>query len=307
MAVHDLSADRRAARLDVEFASEATTCRAWLYLPDTSTPAPVVVMAHGLGAVRQMRLDAYAERFTAAGYACLVFDYRHFGASDGQPRQLLDVGRQLADWSAAIAFARRRADVDGSRIILWGTSFGGGHVIVTAARDPNVAAVIAQCPFTDGLASVWAMYPQSLVKVTVRALADVVSALRGKPPVMVSLAGAPKSAALMTAPDALPGYLSLVPEGAPHVNEVAARIALQVPFHRPGGSLKRVGCPILLAVCATDSVAPAVTTLRHARTAVAGEVQVYPEGHFDIYLGDAFERAVTDQIDFLKRHIPVNH
>ncbi len=176
------------SRLDVEFTSDGTTCRAWLYLPGTSTPAPVVVMAHGLGAVRQMRLDAYAERFTAAGYACLVFDYRHFGASDGQPRQLLDIGCQLSDWSAAIAFARRRADVDGSRIILWGTSFGGGHVLVTAARDPDIAAVIAQCPFTDGLASLLAMYPQSLMKVTLRALADVVGALRKKPPVMVPLA-----------------------------------------------------------------------------------------------------------------------
>ena len=47
------------------------------------------VMAHGLGGVRQMRLDAFAERFSSAGYRCLVFDYRHFGAGAGEPRQLL--------------------------------------------------------------------------------------------------------------------------------------------------------------------------------------------------------------------------
>ncbi len=45
----------------------------------------MLVMAHGLGGVRQMRLDAFAERFSSAGYRCLVFDYRHFGASAGGP------------------------------------------------------------------------------------------------------------------------------------------------------------------------------------------------------------------------------
>ncbi len=77
--------------LDVEFRSDDAICRGWLYLPQSAQPSPVIVMAHGLGAIREMRLDAYAERFAAAGYTCLVFDYRHFGASDGEPRQLLDI------------------------------------------------------------------------------------------------------------------------------------------------------------------------------------------------------------------------
>ncbi len=299
------SNDTTGARLDVEFASGDAMCRAWLYLPQAQQPRPVVIMAHGLGGVREMRLDAYAERFTAAGYACLVFDYRHFGASDGRPRQLLDINRQLADWSAAVAFARTRTDIDGTRTILWGTSFGGGHVIVAAAREPDIAAVISQCPFTDGLASARATSPRSLAKVAFYAIADVAGALRGKAPVMVPLAGAPKSAALMTAPDAVPGYLGLVPDGAPHRNEVAARIALHVGFHRPGRYARRVQCPILFCVCESDSVAPAGATLRHARTAPAGEVRLYPEGHFDIYVGAPFERVIADQIAFLHRHVPV--
>ena len=73
-----------------------------------------------------MRLDAYAERFCAAGYACLVFDYRNFGDSEGQPRQLLDIGMQLADWAAAMAYAQTPGAIDQKRIGLWGTSFGGG-------------------------------------------------------------------------------------------------------------------------------------------------------------------------------------
>ena len=294
-----------ARRFDVEFRSGDAACRAWLYLPDAEEPRPVIVMAHGLGGVREMRLDAYAERFATAGYACLVFDYRHFGASDGEPRQLLDIDRQLADWSAAIAFARSRADMDSTRIVLWGTSFGGGHVIVTAARESGIAAVIAQCPFTDGIASLLAMSPQTSVKVTARAIADTVAGLLGKAPVMLPLAGPPKSAALMTAPDAVPGYLALVPDGAPHRNEVAARVGLHIPFRRPGRLAAQVHCPTLFCVCETDSVAPAKATLRHARTAPRGVVRLYPEGHFDIYVDEPFERVVADQIAFLRQHVPV--
>lgn len=122
-------------------------------------------MAHGLGAITEMRLPAYAERFCAAGYACLVFDYRYFGASDGSPRQLLDIDRQLEDWAAAVAYARPLTDVKKDAVAVWGTSFGGGHAIITAARVPGVTAAIAQCPFTDGLASALAMDFQGSMKV----------------------------------------------------------------------------------------------------------------------------------------------
>jgi dienelactone hydrolase len=292
-------------REDVEFEVGDAVCRAWLYLPDASEPRPVVVMAHGLGGIREMRLDAYAERFAAAGYACLVFDYRHFGASGGEPRQLLDIGRQLDDWSAAVAFARTRADVDGSRIILWGTSFGGGHVIVTAARVSGIAAVISQCPFTDGLASARVIDPATLAKLMLRGLADVVASRLGRASVSVPLAGPPRSAALMTAPDAMPGYLALVPMGIAHRDEVAARVALRIPLHRPGRYAAQVACPILFVVCETDSVAPAKTTVRHARTAPRHEIHLYPAGHFDIYRGEAFDRVVGDQTAFLEHYVPV--
>ena len=296
-------------RLEVHFPSGDAKCQAWLYLPEGPMPHPVIVMAHGVGGIRQMRLDAYAERFAAAGYACLVFDYRHFGASGGEPRQLLDIKLQLADWAAAIAYARSRADLDPARVVLWGTSFGGGHVIVAAARDGNVAATISQCPFTDGLASVLAMDPRTSVKVTARAVRDLIAAGLGRPPVMVPTAGPPGSAALMTAPDAVPGYLGLVDDEARAAgfdNQVAARVVLNIVRHRPGRKAKKVNCPILFAVCETDSVAPAKATLRHARTAPRGEIRLYPAGHFDIYLGDRFETNVTDQLAFLTNHVPIN-
>lgn len=293
-----------ATREDISFRSGTDRISAWLYRPDDTGPdgAPLLVMAHGLGAVRTMRLDAYAERFAAAGYGCLVFDYRNFGESGGAPRQLLDVKMQLADWAAAVDFAHTLAGVDPARIGLWGTSFAGGHVIATAARLP-VAAVVAQCPFTDGIASARTIPPVTVARVSLLAMRDLAAARLGNPPVMVATAGRPGEVALMSTPDAYPGYLKLVPEGQNIRNEVAARIGMKILGYRPGRSAAKVRCPILFCVCDTDSVAPAGPTLRYAAKAPRGTVKRYPEGHFDIYVGDAFERVIADQLEFLDRNL----
>jgi len=298
-------------RIDVRFPSTTGQCSAWLYLPATASaqrPVPVIVMAHGVGGVKAMRLDAYAERFEAAGYACLVFDYRHFGGSDGQPRQLLSVRRQLQDWTAAVAYARTRPECDPDRVVVWGTSFGGGHALTMAARDHRLAAAIAQCPFTDGIASVLAIKPRSSLKVTARALADVASSFLGRDPITVATAGPPGSAALMTAPDAEAGYLALAdntPDGD-FRNHVAARAALDIMRYAPGRRARRITCPVWAGICDTDSVAPARTAVRRLRRAPQATLQRYPTGHFDIYLGEEFERSVADQLEFLRDHVPVN-
>jgi dienelactone hydrolase len=111
-----------AGRSNEEIPSGDTFLAAWLYRPDGGDGGekrPLVIMGHGIGGVREMRLDAYAERFAAAGLGVLVFDYRYLGASGGQPRQLVSIKRQLEDWASAIAFARRIPWVDPSRIALW--------------------------------------------------------------------------------------------------------------------------------------------------------------------------------------------
>jgi hypothetical protein len=65
-----------------------------------------------------------------------------------------------------------------------------------------------------------------------------------------------------------------------------------------------LACPIFFALCAEDTVAPVAASRRHARRAPRAEIRDYPCGHFDIYVGDAFERAVADYVDFLDRHVP---
>lgn len=297
-------------RLDVTFRSGDSHCAAWLYLPSGVESPPVVVLGHGLGATREMRLDAFAERFAASGIAALAFTYRHFGDSGGQPRQLLSIKRQLADWDAALDYVKAHRDLDRSRVAVWGSSFGGGHAITVASRHPELRAAVAQCPFTDGLASARALGPVGSLKLTPIVARDWLAQLRGKPPVTVPLAATHGSPALMTAPDALPGYQALIPDGARFVNEAAARAIPTCAAYRPGRAAKRVAMPILFCVSNTDSVTPPAQTLRYARTAPLGEIKTYDAGHFAFYLGDPFEALVTDQVEFLTRHLaptPAEH
>jgi len=46
--------------------------------------------------------------------------------------------------------------VDSKRIGLWGTSFGGGHVVYVAANDERVRCIVSQVPSMDGAwAAIW--------------------------------------------------------------------------------------------------------------------------------------------------------
>jgi len=262
-------------------------------------------MAPGLGGTREAGLEPYASRFADAGYFVLLFDYRHFGASDGEPRQLLSIARQLEDWAAAIAFARHHPAIDAGRIALWGTSFSGGHVLVAAVRDGRVAAVSAQGPLMDGLAAVLNLIHYAGLGMVLRlvgaGLRDVAHAVLGRPSVYVPIVAPPGQLAAMSTPDAEPGYRAITPPD--WRNEATARLALTIGLYRPIRYARRLPCPILILACADDSVAPiraAVATAERAGN--KAELKIYPgTGHFDIYVGAGFERSSADQLAFFNR------
>ncbi|WP_256591169.1 MULTISPECIES: alpha/beta hydrolase [unclassified Pseudomonas] len=145
----------RVTRQDIRFDSGETYCSAWLYLPVGVEKPPIVVLGHGLGAVREMRLDAFSERFAAAGIATLAFTYRYFGDSGGWPRQLMSVKRQLVDWDAALDFVKGCPDVDGSRVAVWGSSLGEGMPSRWPADILSYGQLLASVP----LPTVWLRQP----------------------------------------------------------------------------------------------------------------------------------------------------
>ncbi|WP_378739144.1 alpha/beta hydrolase [Nocardia brasiliensis] len=287
-------------RVEVGFPSGSEQCAAWLYRPDGAPkPRPLVVMGHGLGANREMGLDRYARRFAAAGMAVLVFDYRHFGASQGEPRQVIRIGRQREDWHSAIAFARTIRGIDATRIALWGTSFSGGHVLSVAPDDAYLAAVVAQVPFTSGLACALAKGPISMTKVTAIAATDLLIGPIRRKHVGIRLAGRKRSAALMSAADVPEGNGRLAEESEHYKPKVAARIAFSALFDSPGKRAKALKMPVLYALCDNDSITPIKSALRAAERTKHAVVKRYPAGHFDIYFDDVFEKAVYDQTEFL--------
>jgi len=234
----------------------------------------------------------------------LLFDYRFLGDSDGEPRQLISVPKQLEDWTAAIAFARATPAIDSDRIGLWGTSLSGGHVITIAAGDPRIAAVSSQCPMLDGSACAaialqhtgWS----SVIAMSTAALIDTSRALLGLSPHYVPLVGRAGEVAAMMSDDAYEGCMAITPPD--WRNEVAPRLFLTLPLYRPVNSAQRIRCPTLLIACEHDKLvsnAAIETTARH----IGDNAQLIrlPIGHFDIYLGEWFERASTAQAAFFTR------
>jgi cephalosporin-C deacetylase-like acetyl esterase len=120
-------------------------------------------MAHGFSAVKEMYLDRFAEVFAAAGLNVLVFDNRCFGASDGEPRQEIDPWAQVRDYRDAITYLHTLPEVDPGRIGIWGSSYSGGHVLVVAAIDRRVKAVVSQVPLISGHANLPWISPTPLL------------------------------------------------------------------------------------------------------------------------------------------------
>lgn len=255
-------------------------------------------MAHGFSGTRDDGLPAYAEEFCAAGHTVALFDYRGFGASTGEPRQIIDIAGQHADYRAVVRWARTLDGVDPTRIALWGSSFSGGHVLAVAADDPSIAAVVSQAPFTDALPTLAQVPPMTSVRITVLALRDQIRAWRGRPPLLVPAVGAPGTVAAMTAPDAAPGLAAIVGPDSRWRNEFAARVMLRFPFYRPVRKAARLHMPVLVCVCDEDTTAPPGSTIATAQRAPRAELRHYPYGHFAIYLDP---QARADQRAFLDR------
>jgi pimeloyl-ACP methyl ester carboxylesterase len=296
---------------EIAFTSHGVRCAAW-HLPAAGDAfagehgRPCVVMAHGFGGTRDTGLLGYAEAFAGAGFDAVVFDYRGFGASQGEPRQLVSFRRQRQDYRAAVAAARRLPGVDPERIVLWGTSYSGGHVVAVAAADTRIAAAIALTPAMDGIAALAqiARYagPGQLLRATRHGLRDASRALTGRPPHRVPIVGPPGSAAIISTPGADVAYHSIA--GPTWRNEVGARTALEVAFNRPTRLAHRIRCPLLVQLGDHDSVAPP-SAARAAAAKAGAELRSYPVDHFGVYAGAWQKRAIADQLGFLHRHLHV--
>jgi dienelactone hydrolase len=260
-------------------------------------------MGNGLALTRDAGLDRYGKRFASAGIAALAFDYRSFGDSDGQPRQNLTIAQQLADWRAAIGYARSHPHLRSDAVAAWGFSFGGGHAITLSCEPLGLAAVVAVCPFVDGLRLTLALPRKNAVRLGWAALRDRTARALHLDRVWVPATTAPGSFAILTHPGAYDGFQSIHPDWTRFDNRVTAGQALTLFRYRPGRSLAKSLGPIQICAADDDLIIETTSIRRFAQGLSEVTFNSYPGGHFDLFTGQGFERALNDQLQFLRRHL----
>lgn len=301
--VKNVSDDCLVKRIECQFESDGTTCAGTLMVPDSAGHPPIIVMGHGFAATRNARLPAYADRFVDAGYAVFFFDYRTFGDSDGEPRNWVHPARQIEDWESAIDYVKTKPEVDASRMILWGTSFSGGHVLQLASRHPELAAVISQVPHVSGPATTKLVHPVTILKTTLAAVVDVAAGMIGRT-WYSKIVGEPSDCAAITNDNAGESYLRMLPEDAEWENRVLSRSFFHVPLYSPRRYARDIRVPVLVIGARGDTIVPASAAKRMSRKIPDCRFRLIDGDHFAPYFGDTFEESVRLEIDFLRERVP---
>ena len=295
-------------RRDVEFNAEGVLLRGWLYTPDHATAAaPGVVMAHGFSAVKEMYLDRYAEVFSAAGLAVLLFDNRNFGASDGEPRYEIDPWQQVRDYRHAITWLCRQPNINRNQIGVWGSSYSGGHVLVLGAIDRRTKCVVSQVPLTSGSRNL-ARLIRADMTAALRAQfdADREARFAGGAPAMVPVVTSEVNgvAALPTA-DSWQWFTEAARTRAPRWrNQVTLRTVEMLGEYEPGSYIDRISpTPLLMLIADGDHLAVADEAFAaYNRALEPKRLVILNGGHFDAYVRD-FEQSSSAARDWFIQHL----
>ena len=290
--------ERVVETISITFASAGVACTGTMYSAGGSAERPCVVLCAGFSGTQDTpAMIASARAFAAAGYLALTFDYRSFGRSGGEPRQLVDVRRQLADIRAAIAFARRYPGADPDRIVLWGTSLGGGHAVTIGAEDSRLAAVLAQVPFNGFPKKVEGRAPKDTRALLAAMIKDRLRGALRRRPLYIPAVGERGELAVMASREASQTIAAM--QSATWQNQVAPRGLFTIMKYKPGERAHRLRMPLLVSIGEHDRETVGADTTELARRAPRGRLLTYPCAHFDIYRPDIREQVAQDQLDFL--------
>jgi len=168
---------------EVTYYSDGIGCYARLFFPkdfSATGKTPGIVLGQGWAGTH-FSIEKYGARFAERGLVAMVIDYRGWGSSDpfiAQTQSTVSRGdieptrddkrfagaktdvvfkrtrlipmKQVEDYRNAISYLQGEPGVDPDRIGIWGSSFAGGNVIVVAALDSRVKAVVGQVPAISG-------------------------------------------------------------------------------------------------------------------------------------------------------------
>ncbi len=304
-------------RTDVVFEGfGGVSLRGWLYLPTTAgAPCAGVVMAHGFSATKEMALDAYATVFCEAGLAVLVYDHRCLGASDGEPRQVINPWAQARDYRYALGWLAARPEVDRDRIGLWGSSFSGGQVLVLGAVDDRVRAVVANVPFAGigrdyadavAVAVRFAALREALCDLSGAGPADSTAPPMGPLAVVHEPGESADTQVFLGQPESSEWFLAAGgAAGTGWQNQVWLRsIVGNEPAFDPGVAVAHLRAPVLFVVATQDIVASTEAAVAAFDRAPEPKELVMIEGHhFTPYSGPACVQASEAARDFFLRYL----
>ena len=111
-----------------------------LRVPVGADACAALVFAGPLTSVKEQVTGNYAVAMAARGFVTLSFDHRHFGESEGSPRQYVHPARKVEDFRAAFGFLEARSEVAPSRIGAVGICTGAGYLAPVVAGDDRVKA-----------------------------------------------------------------------------------------------------------------------------------------------------------------------
>lgn len=298
-------------RRDVTFTSQGLRCAGWLYVPD-DLPAgqklPAIVMANALSSVKEIYLSNYAERFLAAGFVTLVFDYRYFGASEGEPRGQMFPYEQQEDIRNAITWISDQPEVDSNRIGGWGMSYGGAHMMYLAAYDKRLTAVVATVPSmnnwetflrnmgSEGLAQFLGFLTQDRIA---RYKTGVVNYMK-----VVTTEAEPS---MIPGPEAYEFYTQAANTIAPYWhNQVTLESLEKAVEYNPTSPIHLISpTPLLMVVSKDDQYIPSeLTTAAYERALEPKDLIILPCSHIDVYNTEPWvSKAADEAVKWFKQHL----
>jgi len=295
-------------RDDIEFTSKGSRCRGWLYVPDTmdkGQKAPAIAMAHGFAGVKEMGLVSFAERFTAAGFVTLVFDYRCWGESEGEPRNQIFAHDMVEDYRNAVTWLSDRPEVDAERIGVWGTSYSGGLVLYVGTFDKRVKAVVAQVPSALNPESRRAINPEKWDSAGDFLLQDRIERYKTGIVKYMKVVAPEGEPCVLPGQEAYEDYMALK-EFAPHWrNEVTLESLEKVREFDPVSLIHLMAPTALLLIPGEkDTLIPieaVKATYERAREPKA--ISILPITHFEAYHDPWWSKAADLAIDWFRKHL----
>ena len=135
------------------FYSDGLRLDAKFFLPDDLSdggkPRPLIVPCSGFTGLMDFHPARFARALAERGLPSFGFDYRGFGASEGQAGRVI-LEEQVRDVQHAVAYAATDPRIDSACIFLAGWGMGGGLVLAAGRHLAGVRGLICLNGFYNG-------------------------------------------------------------------------------------------------------------------------------------------------------------